>query len=68
MTTSNDPGSIANMAGIQTAIANNDAAELKALLGEQQLDTLQKDYLIDLAKLSGNSDVQSIIAKTQEKP
>ncbi|MDC8830379.1 hypothetical protein [Alteromonas gilva] len=68
MTHSNDPGSIANMAGIQTAIANNDATELKALLGDQQLGTLQKDYLFDLAKLSGNTEVQDIISDAPEKP
>ncbi|NVK54033.1 MAG: hypothetical protein HWE26_00345 [Alteromonadaceae bacterium] len=67
MTQTNEPGSIANMAAIQTAIANNDADELVALLGEQQLGTLQKDYLLDLAKLSGNAKVQDIIKSAPEK-
>ncbi len=56
------------MAAIQTAIANNDASELKALLSDQQLGALQKDYLIDLAKLSDNGDIQMIIKGAAEKP
>lgn len=59
--------SIANMAAIQTAIANQDSAELKQLLGKQRLDPLQKAYLKELADLGNDKDVQQVIDSAPQK-
>lgn len=59
-------GPIANMSAIKTAIANNEVNRLKELLNGQALDTLQKEYLADLAQLS-NQAVRDVIANTPEK-
>lgn len=67
MTHHTDHGSIANMAAIQTAIANQDSEELKALLGDQPLDTLQKDYLLELAALGSDGQIETIIQQAPEK-
>lgn len=56
--------SIANMAGIQSAIANNESESLTELLSGESLDPLQKDYLIELAKLSNNQKLITIIEQT----
>ncbi|MCW8107647.1 hypothetical protein OPS25_03890 [Alteromonas ponticola] len=52
---------IANMEGMQAAIANGELKRLRELLGNQKLDTLQKDYLIELAELNGNEDVVTLL-------
>ena len=49
--------SIGDFAAIKTSIANGDIDEVKARLDGKSLKSLEKDYLIDLAKLSGNSDI-----------
>lgn len=49
--------SIGDFAAIKTSIANGDIDEVKARLDGKSLKSLEKDYLIDLAKLSSNSDV-----------
>lgn len=67
MTHHTDNGSIGNMAAIQTAIANQDSEELKSLLGDQPLDTLQKDYLLELAALGSDGQIETIIQQTPEK-
>lgn len=59
--------SIANMAGIQSAIANNESETLAELLSGESLDPLQKDYLIELAELSNNQKLISIIQQTPVK-
>ena len=47
--------SIANMEGLQSAIANNEVDRVKQLLAGQTLDELQKSYLIDIAELNGDA-------------
>ena len=59
--------SIANMAAVQTAIANQDSAELKQLLGGQTLDPLQKAYLKELAEIGSDNQIRQIIDNTPQK-
>ena len=58
---------IANMAAIQTAIANQDHHELAELLGSQALEPMQKDYLLELAELGHSAEVKLIIEQAPEK-
>lgn len=53
--------SLGNFAAVKTSIANGDTEEVKARLEGNALDKLEKDYLIDLARLSGNAEVVGII-------
>ncbi|GMM72813.1 hypothetical protein MTsDn5_27650 [Alteromonas gracilis] len=53
--------SLGNFAAVKTSIANGDAEEVKARLEGNALDKLEKDYLIDLARLSGNAEMVGII-------
>lgn len=53
--------SLGNFAAVKTSIANGDNEEAKARLEGNALDKLEKDYLIDLAKLSGNAEIVGII-------
>ena len=53
--------SLGNFAAVKTSIANGDTEEVKARLEGNALDKLEKDYLIDLAKLSGNAEMVGII-------
>ncbi len=50
-----------NMKAIETAIVNQEHERLKSLLANRQLDSLQKSYLIDLAKLNGSASVVDIL-------
>ncbi len=58
---------IANMEGLQAAIANGEAERLKELLAGQKLDELQKDYLLDLAKLNPDTKCIQLIKDTPVK-
>lgn len=53
--------SLGNFAAVKTSIANGDTEEVKARLEGNALDKLEKDYLIDLARLSGNAEIVGII-------
>ena len=53
--------SIANFAAIKTAIANNEEGLLRELLHEQKIPELEKSYLLDLAGLSNNPAIMTII-------
>ena len=53
--------SLGNFAAVKTSIANGDTQEVKARLEGNALDKLEKDYLIDLARLSGNAEMVGII-------
>lgn len=53
--------SLGNFAAVKTSIANGDTEEVKARLEGNALDKLEKDYLIDLARLSGNAEMVEII-------
>ena len=58
--------SLGNFAALKTSIANGDVAEVKARLNGKSLDKLEKGYLIDLARLSGNSEIVDVIEATPE--
>ena len=59
--------SIANMAAVQTAIANQDSDELKQLLGGQTLDPSQKAYLKELAEIGSDNQILQIIDNAPQK-
>ena len=56
--------SLNNHAALKTSIANGDVEEVKARLEGHTLDKLEKGYLIDLARLSGNSEIEEVIKST----
>ena len=56
--------SLNNHAALKTSIANGDVEEVKARLEGHTLDKLEKGYLIDLARLSGNSEIEEVIKET----
>lgn len=60
--------SIANMEGLQSAIANNEIERVKQLLAGQTLDGLQKSYLIELAELNGDPDMMKILKDAPARP
>jgi hypothetical protein len=45
---------IANFAALKTAIANDEEALVKKLLADLTMQDIEKNYLIDLAKLKNN--------------
>ena len=57
--------SLNNHAALKTSIANG-IEEVKARLEGHTLDKLEKGYLIDLARLSGNSEIEEVIKSTPE--
>ena len=59
---------IANMEGLQAAIANGEKDRVRQLLANQVLDKLQKSYLIDLAKLNNKPDIVKLIEEMPVKP
>ena len=58
--------SLNNHAALKTSIANGDVEEVKARLEGHTLNKLEKGYLIDLARLSGNSEIEEVIKSTHE--
>ena len=58
--------SLNNHAALKTSIANGDVEEVKARLKGHTLDKLEKGYLIDLARLSGNSEIEEVIKSIPE--
>ena len=58
--------SLNNHAALKTSIANGDVEEVKARLEGHTLNKLEKGYLIDLARLSGNSEIEVVIKSTPE--
>ena len=58
--------SLNNHAALKTSIANGDVEEVKARLEGHTLDKLEKGYLIDLARLSGNSEIEEVIKSIPE--
>ncbi|TWX70009.1 hypothetical protein [Colwellia sp. C1TZA3] len=53
--------SIATFAALKTAIANNEEQSIKELLANQPMQALEKSYLIDLAKLSNNRTIITLL-------
>ncbi|QJR80469.1 hypothetical protein CA267_006620 [Alteromonas pelagimontana] len=66
----NEPkhNSIANMKGLESAIANGEETRVKQLLTNLVLDELQKSYLIDIADLNGNQNIVKLLQDTPVKP
>jgi len=60
--------SIANMEGLQSAIANNEVDRVKQLLAGQTLDELQKSYLIDIADLNNNPEMLKVLKEAPARP
>ena len=60
MTDKNEHG-IATFAALKTAIANNEEQSIKELLANQPMQALEKSYLIDLAKLSNNHTIITLL-------
>ena len=58
--------SLNNHAALKTSIANGDVEDVKARLEGHTLDKLEKGYLIDLARLSGNSEIEEVIKSIPE--
>jgi len=59
---------IANMEGLQSAIANGEENRVKQLLTNEVLDELQKAHLIDLAKLNGNQNIVKLLEDAPASP
>lgn len=53
--------SIANYEALKTAIANNEAQRMKELLAGQSMQQLEKDYLLDLARLGSNPSIIALL-------
>ena len=53
--------SIGQFAALKTAITNGDESEVKERVGDSTMQSLQRSYLIDLAKLSGNNNIINIL-------
>lgn len=55
--------SLNNFAAIKTSIANGDVDEVRERLENKTMDKLEKGYLIDLARLSGNTEMIDVIER-----
>ena len=53
--------SIATFAALKTSIVNGEEQSVKELLANQPMQEIEKNYLIDLAKLSNNLAVVKLI-------
>jgi len=53
--------SIANYEALKTAIANNEAQRIKELLAGKSMQQLEKDYLLDLARLDNNRTIIALL-------
>ena len=53
--------SIANYEALKTAIANNEALRIKELLAGKSMQQLEKDYLLDLARLDNNRTIIALL-------
>jgi len=53
--------SITNHAALKTSIANGDVEEVKARLESGTIDKLQKEYLLELARLQGSQEMIAVV-------
>jgi hypothetical protein len=53
--------SIATFAALKTSIVNGEEQSVKELLANQPMQEIEKNYLIDLAKLSNNLAIVKLI-------
>ncbi len=58
--------SLNNHAALKTSIANGDVEEVKARLERSTIDKLQKEYLLDLARLHGSHEMIAVIKALPE--
>lgn len=58
--------SLNNHAALKTSIANGDVEEVKARLERSSVDKLQKEYLLDLARLQGSHELIAVIKALPE--
>jgi hypothetical protein len=58
---------IANFAALKTAIVNGELQSVKELLGDQEMQDIEKSYLVDLAKLSNNHGIIKLLKDIPEK-
>ena len=58
--------SLGVIAAVKTSIANGELDEVKARLQGKSVDKLEKGYLIELARLSGNRKIEEVIKSTPE--
>ena len=64
MTTENSPQnehSFADFEALKTAIANGETSLVKDLLAGQTMQQLEKDYLLELARLGNNLQIVSLL-------
>ncbi|WP_166425635.1 hypothetical protein [Paraglaciecola sp. 20A4] len=60
--TDNTNHSIAHFAALKTAIVNGEEQLLTELLAGESMQALEKDYLVDLAKLNNNANIIKLLA------
>ena len=48
-------------AALKTAITNNEEQRVKELLANKSMQTLEKGYLLDLARLNNNSTILALL-------
>ncbi|GAC28907.1 hypothetical protein [Brumicola pallidula] len=58
---------IANFAALKTAVVNGELQSVKELLGDQEMQDIEKSYLVDLAKLSNNHAIIKLLKDIPEK-
>lgn len=56
-----EPRSFMHYAALKTAIANNEVALVKQLLANHSMQPLEKNYLLDLAKLNSSSEIIALL-------
>lgn len=56
-----DSHGIANYEALKTAIANNEAQRIKELLAGKSMPQLEKDYLLDLARLDDHHTIIELL-------
>lgn len=59
--------SIANYEGLKTAIVNGETKRVESLLADQSMQPLEKSYLLDLARLNGNSSIIALLEAVPER-
>lgn len=53
--------SIAHYSALKTAVANGEAPLVEELLANQSMQQLEKNYLLDLARLGSNSTITKLL-------
>lgn len=53
--------SIGHYSALKTAVANGEEARIKELLANQTMQQLEKNYLLDLARLGSNRNIIKLL-------